>query len=86
MSKGDLTVLEAGKRGGATRKAALGPEGYAKLGRIGGAATIARHGKEHFIAIGRKGGCAVRDAGCDYSALGKVGGARSKRKPAAHDD
>jgi uncharacterized protein len=58
---GEMSVREAGRLGGAARKAALGSEGYSALGKAGGRATAERHGREHFAEIGAKGGARVRE-------------------------
>lgn len=58
--RGQMTVREAGKRGGAARKAQLSPDGYSELGKKGGAATQARHGADHYSRIGNRGGAACR--------------------------
>lgn len=68
-----MTVREAGKRGGAARKA-QNPD-YAEMGHKGGSKTAER-GKEYYSRIGRIGGTKNRDNGMDYHALGKKGGAR----------
>jgi general stress protein YciG len=58
----DMTVSEAGRRGGEARveQERLGnPKGQisvSEAGRIGGKANAAKYGHAHFVAIGRKGG------------------------------
>ncbi|HET6435331.1 MAG TPA: hypothetical protein VFG18_06450 [Xanthomonadaceae bacterium] len=53
---GEMSVREAGRKGGEARRAQLGPEGYAQLGRKGGEATAAAHGSGFYQQIGQKGG------------------------------
>ena len=55
---GQMTVAEAGQKGGRVRAAELGHRGYQALGRKGGEATSERYGPEHYREIGRKGGIA----------------------------
>lgn len=60
-----MTVGEAGSKGGNATKARHGREFYEAIGRKGGkkggATTKARHGDAHFVEIGRKGGRRVKE-------------------------
>ena len=53
---GEMSVREAGRRGGEVRREQLGPEGYSQLGRKGGEATASTHGSGFYQQIGQKGG------------------------------
>ena len=53
---GEMSVREAGRRGGKVRREQLGPEGYSQLGRKGGEATASTHGSGFYQRIGQKGG------------------------------
>jgi len=54
--KGEMTVHDAGRKGGRATKARYGPEFYQSIGRKGGETTKQRHGPEFYEKIGRKGG------------------------------
>lgn len=59
--QGDMSVREAGRRGGEARKEELGPEGYSKLGKQGGEARKQELGPEGYSELGQKGGHRVRE-------------------------
>jgi general stress protein YciG len=54
--KGEISVREAGRRGGNSTKKKYGGEFYQSIGKKGGETTKQRHGHEHYERIGRKGG------------------------------
>ena len=69
---GEMSVREAGKKGGDTVRDRYGSGFYEEIGRKGGQATRERHGAEFYESIGQKGGkvghrrratAAVEDAG-----------------------
>lgn len=68
-SKGDMSVSEAGKRGGEKTAKTHGHEFYEEIGRKGGEiggqkggeATRKTHGHEFYEEIGHKGGQKVRE-------------------------
>ncbi len=58
--KGEMTVRDAGRKGGRVTKARHGPKFYETIGRKGGETTKKRHGPKFYERIGRKGGQRVR--------------------------
>jgi general stress protein YciG len=76
----EISVREAGRRGGTALKAKYGSEHFRKLGAKGGKTTRERFGHEHFVEIGAKGGAArLKEEGVEYYAeIGAIGGAKSK--------
>jgi general stress protein YciG len=64
-NKGNMSVREAGKRGGEkggqTTKERYGTPFYREIGRRGGEAVREERGHEFYEEIGRKGGRKVRD-------------------------
>ncbi len=58
--KGDMSVRDAGKKGGETRKQQLGHEGYEEIGHKGGEARKRELGHEGYEELGHKGGQRVR--------------------------
>ncbi len=75
---GEMTVREAGRRGGDQRRQLLGSAGYSELGKKGGRATKERYGAAFYSEIGRRGGMAVfNERGPEFFAeIGRKGGAR----------
>lgn len=59
--KGDLTVREAGKKGGEKTAQTHGHEFYSEIGHKGGEKTAETHGHEFYEEIGHKGGEKVRN-------------------------
>ncbi len=54
--RGEMTVREAGRRGGTKVKERHGIEHFKRIGHLGGTTTAQRHGTEFYKEIGRKGG------------------------------
>lgn len=69
MAKGDMSVSQAGKKGGLTVSKKYGKGFYSEIGKKGGRiggprggqATKARHGHDFYEEIGHKGGQKVKD-------------------------
>jgi hypothetical protein len=59
--KHDMTVREAGKKGGEKTAETHGHEFYAEIGHKGGEKTSETHGREFYEEIGHKGGQKVKD-------------------------
>ncbi len=57
---GEMTVREAGRKGGTATRERHGPEFYETIGKKGGQATRERHGPEFYEMIGKKGGERIR--------------------------
>ncbi len=60
-SGGEMTVREAGRKGGRTTKERHGPQFYETIGQKGGEATREKHGPQFYETIGKKGGQRVRE-------------------------
>jgi general stress protein YciG len=78
---GEMSVREAGKKGGDTVRDRYGSGFYEKIGRKGGQVTRERHGAEFYEAIGQKGGKVVKEKyGADfYETIGHKGGQKVKK-------
>ena len=59
--KGDMTVSEAGRRGGQRTSQTHGHEFYEKIGKKGGETTSERYGTPFYEEIGHKGGQKVKE-------------------------
>ncbi len=63
--KGDISVREAGRRGGSKVREKYGSEFYQKIGKVGGkkggTTTKERYGPDYYKKIGTMGGQRVRE-------------------------
>ena len=77
---GEMSVREAGKKGGDAVRDRYGSGFYERIGRKGGQVTRERHGQGFYEAIGQKGGKVVKDKyGADfYEEIGHKGGQKVK--------
>ena len=80
-TKREMSVREAGKKGGDTVRDRYGSTFYEDIGRKGGKATRDRHGVEFYESIGQKGGKVVKEKyGSDfYEEIGHKGGQKVKK-------
>ncbi len=77
----EMSVREAGKKGGDTVRDRYGSTFYEEIGRKGGKTTRDRHGVEFYESIGQKGGKVVKEKyGADfYEEIGHKGGQKVKK-------
>ncbi len=77
----EMSVREAGKKGGDTVRERYGPGFYEAIGRKGGQATRERHGAQFYETIGQKGGRVVKDkyGSGFYEQIGHKGGQKVKQ-------
>jgi general stress protein YciG len=78
---GEMSVREAGKKGGDTVRERYGSGFYETIGRKGGQATRERHGAQFYETIGQKGGRVVKEKyGSNfYEEIGHKGGQKVKQ-------
>jgi len=76
----EMTVREAGKKGGAIVSQRYGKGFYEEIGKKGGSTTKQRYGADFYGEIGKKGGqtTAERHGPDFYEKIGKKGGQRVK--------
>jgi len=60
-AEGNMSVREAGRKGGRTTRARYGAEFFQEIGAKGGRTVSERYSNEHFREIGRKGGRRVAE-------------------------
>ena len=58
---GNMSVREAGRKGGRVTRQRYGAEFFQEIGAKGGKAVSERYSNEHFREIGRKGGRRVAE-------------------------
>ena len=56
----EMTVSEAGRKGGKTTAKRHGSGFYKQIGKMGGDANAKNHDRAHFQKLGRKGGAVVK--------------------------
>ena len=61
LDEGNMSVREAGRKGGKTTRARYGTEFFQEIGAKGGRTVSERYSNEHFREIGRKGGKRVAE-------------------------
>ena len=61
LDEGNMSVREAGRKGGKTTRARYGAEFFQEIGAKGGRTVSERYSNEHFREIGRKGGRRVAE-------------------------
>jgi general stress protein YciG len=78
---GEMSVREAGKKGGDAVRDRYGSGFYERIGRKGGQVTRERHGQGFYETIGQKGGRVVKEKyGPDfYEEIGHKGGQKVKQ-------
>ena len=78
---GEMSVRDAGKKGGDAVRDRYGSGFYEKIGRKGGQVTRERHGQGFYETIGQKGGKVVKEKyGPDfYEQIGHKGGQKVKK-------
>ena len=68
----EMSVAEAGRKGGETVKARYGAEYYRGIGHKGGQSTREKYGPEFYGEIGRKGGQTTSEKhGAEFYERGK---------------
>jgi hypothetical protein len=74
----EISVSEAGRRGGRSTSKRHGREFYQTIGKKGGATTRDRHGSDFYAEMGKIGGAttAARHGGAHYRRIGALGGER----------
>ena len=60
-AEGNMSVREAGRKGGKTTRARYGTEFFQEIGAKGGRTVSERYSNDHFREIGRKGGKRVAE-------------------------
>src|ERR1051326_8147073 len=78
----EITVREAGRRGGRSTRERHGPEHYQQIGKKGGQALAEERGSDYYSELGKKGGGTVleRHGSLYYSQIGKKGGKALKMR------